>query len=87
LRHEKYTAWQIPRRQARILRMNTGRFLDSLGVKKRRMPMMGRRTAPRGATMRMTVRKWWRDMPPLALRGRDMSMSGAKEGECVGEDE
>jgi len=41
-----------------MFRTKTGRFRDSEGVKKMRVPMMGRRTAPRGATMRITERKW-----------------------------
>ena len=57
LRLAKKIAWHTPRRQVKMLRINTGRFRVLGGVKKRSMLMMRRRMVPRGATMRITAKK------------------------------
>jgi hypothetical protein len=48
----------ILRGDTKMLRTKTGRRLDSGGVNAKRTLMRRRRMAPRGATVRITAKKW-----------------------------
>jgi hypothetical protein len=64
-----------------MLRINTGRFFDSGGVKKRRALMRRRRMEPRGATMRITAKKWCSEMMLFVVREdmKDIPQRGVTE--------